>query len=702
MEARHEAGDTSAVSLDMVRARLAALLHELVAQGVLERQKVAARIDAPLLGKLGMVDPSLFQRRGIQIRTATFFKQPKYNLLREENQGYASLFMSLESCVGPSLVVDDLGRVREDESAAERDARAAGWLTTMTSLVGAYNLDPARALDVALTLFCSHVVHHYPFFLSLFRQASPTWDSERITEILGFQYAHYVHPDTRESAPEELYLLTALLIRERIVSLAQMMAYVASDDAMRQLRHAYEEALTTKTASVGANALTMAAPLVDDDAPTSSPNVSASSSAPDRAASASPAAHGVHGIKLVRAMLRCGALDEVRAFIAAHPWIFGAYPSLTHAYVRLVWRRLDTPAFRRIAVLCHVPTRAQRTSTLTMFAPEPRATRTHQFVFCVGDWADAHPPFEHAEDVLPLLAPLGVYVCQDRRLLQLLCRVCANATNKTPWMHFLRTQLMPAITLADGGAPVLYELWRVLQTLPYTERYSLYGEWKQRSGKRPELRFAKMQTEREARGILRRISSDNVRASGRSFAKAAHAHPTVFFDVVLHQIQSYDNLIEPVVDAAKYLTPLEYDVFSYALLDALSQPAKERTKSDGTNASLWLKSLASFAGAFYRKYVSMDCTPLLQYLANRLKQDNVTDLIVLSELVLKMSGIEPAGELSESQMAALSGGPLLQTEAAMTLMPGSTPAAVLLARNSFKKGALRLYRMLVQLSLIHI
>ena len=61
-----------------------------------------------------------------------------------------------------------------------------------------------------------------------------------------------------------------------------------------------------------------------------------------------------------------------------------------------------------------------------------------------------------------------------------------------------------------------------------------------------------------------------------------------------------------------------------------------------------------------------------------------------------MSGIEPAGELSESQMAALSGGPLLQTEAAMTLMPGSTPAAVLLARNSFKKGALRLYRMLVQ------
>ena len=157
-------------------------------------------------------------------------------------------------------------------------------------------------------------------------------------------------------------------------------------------------------------------------------------------------------------------------------------------------------------------------------------------------------------------------MCQDRRLLQLLCRVCAQAPSKEAWMPFLRTQVLPAVTLANGGAPLLYELWECIQTLPYPQRYSLYGEWKHRSTKRPELRYAKMRTEREARGILRRISSDNVRASGRGLAKAAHAHPTVFFEVVLHQIQSYDNLIEPVVDSAKYLTPLEYDVLTLSLI----------------------------------------------------------------------------------------------------------------------------------------
>ena len=66
-----------------------------------------------------------------------------------------------------------------------------------------------------------------------------------------------------------------------------------------------------------------------------------------------------------------------------------------------------------------------------------------------------------------------------------------------------------------------------------------------------------------------------------------------------------------------------------------------------------------------------------------------------SELVQKMAGIEPIGELSEPQIAALSGGPLLQSEAALTHIPtppnaGSVPTAVLVARTMYKKGGARL------------
>ena len=91
-----------------------------------------------------------------------------------------------------------------------------------------------------------------------------------------------------------------------------------------------------------------------------------------------------------------------------------------------------------------------------MYVPEPHATRTHRYIFCVRDWAHGHAPLNQVEEVFELLSPLGVYVCQDRRLLQLLCRVCAQAPSKEAWMPFLRTQVLPAVTLANGGAPLLY------------------------------------------------------------------------------------------------------------------------------------------------------------------------------------------------------------------------------------------------------
>ena len=187
------------------------------------------------------------------------------------------------------------------------------------------------------------------------------------------------------------------------------------------------------------------------------------------------------------------------------------------------------------------------------------------------------------------------------RFFQRVCRLVVSNFSDERGHSVLRAQLLPAVSLTSANAAVLHDMWLILKQLPYTARFALYGEWEHRAYTRPELRFRRAETEREARVILRRVSTDNLRASGRSLAKAAHANPTVFFRVVLNQVQSYDNLIEPVVDSAKYLTALEHDVFTFCLLEALSNPDKERTKSDGTNASLWLKSLASFAGALYKK-----------------------------------------------------------------------------------------------------
>ena len=116
------------------------------------------------------------------------------------------------------------------------------------------------------------------------------------------------------------------------------------------------------------------------------------------------------------------------------------------------------------------------------------------------------------------------------------------------------------------------------------------------------------------------------------------------------------------MDSLKYLTNLSFDVLSYSIIEALNNPEKDRTKHDGTSISLWLGSLSNFCGAVYKKY-NIDLTGILQYVANQLKNKKSLDLLILKEIVHKMSGIEASEEMTNEQIDAMAGGELLKLEA---------------------------------------
>ena len=97
-------------------------------------------------------------------------------------------------------------------------------------------------------------------------------------------------------------------------------------------------------------------------------------------------------------------------------------------------------------------------------------------------------------------------------------------------------------------------------------------------------------------------------------------------------------------------------------VSALSNPEKDRTKHDTTSISLWLQSLSNFCGAVYKKY-NIELTGILQYVANQLKNKKSLDLLILKEIVHKMSGIEASEEMTNEQIDAMAGGDLLRQEA---------------------------------------
>lgn len=124
-----------------------------------------------------------------------------------------------------------------------------------------------------------------------------------------------------------------------------------------------------------------------------------------------------------------------------------------------------------------------------------------------------------------------------------------------------------------------------------TLRWQLYGEWKASTYKsHPELRVRQVQTDRESKGILRRLSHNTIDSLSGPVAKLAHSNPCIIFTNAVNQVMAYDNLAGVVIQSLNFVTIMGFDVLIYIILEALSNPNKERVKDDGVNTSDWLQS----------------------------------------------------------------------------------------------------------------
>lgn len=124
------------------------------------------------------------------------YKQRKYNLFREESEGYSKLITELNSDnMDPKIMME-----------------------IIKSLIGCFNLDPNRVLDIILDSFEHHTDKAENFFIPLLRDYMP--ESQRLTEVLAFKLRQ-VNSLTRSS-----YKLIALLIQYNLIGLDSIYPWV--------------------------------------------------------------------------------------------------------------------------------------------------------------------------------------------------------------------------------------------------------------------------------------------------------------------------------------------------------------------------------------------------------------------------------------------------------------------------------------------
>lgn len=111
-------------------------------------------LEANVLQQLGLTRDN-FQRKGVRFSTNHLYRQANFNLLREESEGYAKLITELYT-TSDNLAPD------VPEQTFEK----------IKALIGTFDLDVGRALDVTLDVAAAVLVKQFRFFVKLFRISS--------------------------------------------------------------------------------------------------------------------------------------------------------------------------------------------------------------------------------------------------------------------------------------------------------------------------------------------------------------------------------------------------------------------------------------------------------------------------------------------------------------------------------------------------
>ena len=545
-------------------------------------------------------------------------------------------------------------------------------------------------------------------------------------QILGLKLRFYESPcrDDEDTMPSNLIYLTALLIKVGFISFFDLYPHLwPSDDQMasveEQKRKEKKERDVARKPGGGSNALTRAAALPDDTLPVQSrkapeTTTAASVGKPEAKETKSNQESASTGekrndlpepvdqkIQLLRSLLCIGALPEALYMMGRFKWLPELVPDIPEHINRILHHSLsrvyeplrplkNLDAVREPGQVTDLDQASTQKGDLKLVDQPPRKTlrwaqidKTDSsegidYRFYWEDWTDNIPMCNNVDDVFLLCKHLlnfsGLQIGRDPFLLAKLARIGVHSldsdtseSNFGRWFDLCKRLLVPALTFSDCNSGIVSEVWTLLKRFTTTKRYNIYAEWYHgQTSRNDDVKVAFDATAIKTKAVLKRISRDNTKTMARAFAKIAVCAPGKVFEVMLNQVESYNNLINVVTEISRYFTDLAYDVLTWSLVNALGK-SRSRVQEDGMLTSKWLSALGAFSGSVFKRYGVMNPTPVLQYVAHQLQKGNSTDLVVLDSIVYSMAGIVSDATLGENNVIAMTGGPFLRSQVLQTL-----------------------------------
>lgn len=181
------------------------------------------------------------------------YKQQKFNLLREELEGFGKLLVEVD---------EFLAAVPADHD----DALVHQLSDRVQAIIGVFDLDPNKVVDMLFSVASQHVEERATFLLRFFGTSpwfadsvgakSPTGQRRPTSQIIGSRIALEAQAGTNLDRSMKLL---ALLISHRLIDVTEIWPHIGSDiDAFRAETDRYREHLAAAMQQArGTNALTV-------------------------------------------------------------------------------------------------------------------------------------------------------------------------------------------------------------------------------------------------------------------------------------------------------------------------------------------------------------------------------------------------------------------------------------------------------------
>ena len=601
----------------------------LINENLITKINLLEKLEETTLDQIGLIEQKEFRNKFTKINTK-LFEHHKFNLLREESEGYSKLISFL-------FDINELKK-KLDENEIEIV------LEKIVKIIGYFNLDSYRVLDIALEVF-----KYSPFNINYIK-IFDILNKKTILPIIDFKFSE--NPNDKK-----LMIIVAQLIHFNYISLEDLVSRITpSLSELQQIFVTkYQGIFDYIQNSLSAEIKNQINTIIDLGSSTKNTanyfcNFKEIISKAINNINQENKNNNFKKSKINQFYLLFEAfiaIKDKKNIIKMYNLVKEFYDPLENIGV--------------IEELCElikwmISPLVKSGSNINNNVEQNNENKDENYIrqcFSFGDFI---------KNVPEILKILNIGLSNDQILFQKLFIIMNDnikeiKNNIDKFNDLFINVFFPSLSLIDPCPSLLNLFWKYLNDFDYKMRYKLYEQWILKSYKiHPYLVIKSIVVWKEIQKWQKCLSLENARKSGRILQIITNSNPIIAFDSIINILILYENQISPVIGALNFCSYLSYDVITYTICKILHE---KKTNIDKENIGIdkHFKNFCDFISLFYKKYYNSEINGVFNFIIDRFnKFPGNMDVYILKELIEKMSGIHTQEELNEEQIISESGG----------------------------------------------